>query len=79
MQSNVFLCLFKLLKEYLEYHARHSRKNLTFTLIMLTILKALARVVESVDTQDLKSCGGNPVPVQVWPRAPPYERCCNTL
>ena len=30
-----------------------------------------ARVVESVDTQDLKSCEvNNLVPVQVWPRAP---------
>ena len=29
-----------------------------------------ARVVKSVDTRDLKSLGGNPVPVQVRPRAP---------
>ena len=29
-----------------------------------------ARVVKPVDTRDLKSLGGNPVPVQVRPRAP---------
>ncbi len=29
-----------------------------------------ARVVESVDTRDLKSLAGNSVPVQVWPRVP---------
>ena len=29
-----------------------------------------ARVVKLVDTQDLKSCAGNSVPVQVRPRAP---------
>lgn len=29
-----------------------------------------ARVVESVDTRDLKSLAGNSVPVQVRPRAP---------
>ena len=28
-----------------------------------------ARVAESADAQDLKSCDGNIVPVQVWPRA----------
>ena len=33
-----------------------------------------ARVVELVDTRDLKSLAGNSVPVQVRPRAPiPYK------
>ena len=33
-----------------------------------------ARVVESVDTRDLKSLAFRGVPVQVWPRAPFYGR-----
>ncbi len=32
-----------------------------------------ARVVESVDTRDLKSLAGNSVPVQVWPRVPSID------
>ena len=32
-----------------------------------------ARVVELVDTRDLKSLEGNFVPVRVRPRAPQYE------
>ena len=33
-----------------------------------------ARVVESVDTRDLKSLAFRGVPVQVWPRAPFYGK-----
>ena len=33
-------------------------------------IRKCARVVESVDTRDLKSLAGNSVPVQVWPRVP---------
>ena len=35
-----------------------------------SIFYAQARVVELVDTRDLKSLGGNSVPVRVRPRAP---------
>ena len=38
-----------------------------------------ARVVESVDTRDLKSLAFRGVPVQVWPRAPSQKLKTNKL
>ena len=47
--------------------------------IFLEVYFWYARVVELVDTQDLKSCEGNLVPVQVWPRAPGREPFLNPV
>ena len=46
-------------------------KTLNIRLIKRSNLK-YARVVELVDTRDLKSLDRNIVPVQVRPRVPPY-------